>query len=87
MVTFIPPFVSAATAEWGRPLEELMQSTKSTSAMERLQKEYEAAHGPAPKATLAQVADHVEHVARVAGRLAARRSPSTAVIDRLDGRP
>jgi membrane dipeptidase len=29
--------------------------------------DYTKAHGPAPPATLAQVADHVEHVAKVAG--------------------
>jgi membrane dipeptidase len=67
MVTFIPPFVSAATEAYSRPLEAQIQGAKSTGDMDRLMKEYEAAHGPAPKATLAQVADHIEHVARIAG--------------------
>jgi membrane dipeptidase len=67
MVTFIPPFVSPAAREWGRPLERLVQAAKIVEEMNRIQKEYEAAHGEAPRATLAQVADHVEHVARVAG--------------------
>jgi membrane dipeptidase len=68
MVTFIPAFVSAETAAWGKALETSIFSAKTTAEMERLEKEHAAVHGPAPKATLAQVADHVEHVARVAGR-------------------
>ncbi len=68
MVTFIPAFVSAETAAWGKDLETAMVAAKTTAEMERLAEEHAAVHGPAPKATLAQVADHVEHVARVAGR-------------------
>jgi membrane dipeptidase len=68
MVTFIPPFVSAATAAWGKGLEGTIVNAQSSAEMEKMQKDYVAAHGPAPVATLAQVADHIEHVARVAGR-------------------
>lgn len=68
MVTFIPAFVSAETAAWGKGLETSIFNVKSTAEMERLEKEYAAVHGPAPVATLAQVADHIEHIARVAGR-------------------
>jgi membrane dipeptidase len=68
MVTFIPDFVSAETAAWGKALETSIFNAKSGAEMERLEKEYAAVHGPAPVATLAQVADHVEHVARIAGR-------------------
>ena len=67
MVTFIPPFVSAETAAWGKGLESLIFNTKTTAEMEAMEAEYAKAHGPAPHATLAQVADHIEHVARVAG--------------------
>jgi membrane dipeptidase len=67
MVTFIPPFVSAAAREWARPLEIRMKSATSIAEMRRFHEEHEAEHGPAPRATLAQVADHIEHVARVAG--------------------
>jgi membrane dipeptidase len=66
-VTFIPPFVSAATAAWGKGLESSMFNAKTVAEMEKLQKDYAAVHGPAPIATLTQVADHVDHVARVAG--------------------
>ena len=68
MVTFIPSFVSKETAAWGKGLEASIFSAKTTAEMERLEKDYAAVHGPAPVATLAQVADHIEHVARVAGR-------------------
>jgi membrane dipeptidase len=67
MVTFIPMFVSKEAREWGRGLEDATGSTMGTADLARLEAEYEKSHGPAPKATLAQVADHVEHVARVAG--------------------
>ena len=68
MVTFIPAYVSAETAAWGKGLEASIFSAKTTAEMERLEKEHAALHGPAPAATLRQVADHIEHVARVAGR-------------------
>jgi membrane dipeptidase len=68
MVTFIPSFVSKDNAAWGKGLDASIFSAQTTAEMERLAKEYAAVHGPAPVATLAQVADHVEHVARVAGR-------------------
>lgn len=68
MVTFIPAFVSAETAAWGKGLETSIFNAKTSAEMERLEKEHVALHGPAPIATLAQVADHLEHVARVAGR-------------------
>jgi membrane dipeptidase len=68
MVTFIPAFVSAETAAWGKGLETSIFNAKGSAEMERLEKEHVALHGPAPIATLAQVADHIEHVARIAGR-------------------
>jgi membrane dipeptidase len=67
LVTFIPSFVSREAAEWGRPLEHAAQGAATVEEINRLVREHERTHGPAPKATLAQVADHVEHVARVAG--------------------
>jgi membrane dipeptidase len=68
MVTFIPLFVSSETAAWGKALAGAIFSAKTSAEMEKIEKDYAAIHGPAPIATLAQVADHVEHVARVAGR-------------------
>jgi membrane dipeptidase len=66
-VTFLPFFVSAEAAKWGKGLDGAMFSAKTAAEMEKLQKDYAAAHGPPPTATLAQVADHIDHVARVAG--------------------
>jgi membrane dipeptidase len=68
MVTFIPPFVSAATAAWGKGLESRIFNAKTSAEMEQMMRDYAAVHGPAPGATLGQVADHIEHVARIAGR-------------------
>jgi membrane dipeptidase len=67
MVTFVPSFVSRELAEWGRPIQLQMQGATTMEEIRRIEKEHEKVAGPAPKATLAQVADHVEHVARVAG--------------------
>jgi len=67
MVTFIPEFVSAERAAWGKGMERLIQGAKTGDEMARIEADYAKANGPAPPATLAQVADHVDHVARVAG--------------------
>jgi hypothetical protein len=65
--------------------------------MEKMEEDYAAVHGPAPAATLARDGD-LERLAggnllRVFGaaeaaavRLAARRPPSTATIETLDGK-
>ena len=70
MVTFVPAFVSQECADWRQGLvaevgrrgldERNLAETDSIAA------EWEAAH-PRPRATLSQVADHVEHVREVAG--------------------
>ena len=67
MVTFIPAFVSAEAEAWGKGIEHLVQGAKTTEEIARIESEYAKTHGPAPRATLAQVADHVEHVAKLAG--------------------
>ena len=67
MITFIPAFVSTKVMEWEGPLALKLQGATAIADMERLEKEHEAVAGPKPKATLADVADHIEHAARVAG--------------------
>lgn len=70
MVTFVPSFVSEVT----RLAEVVDDSTAAAIRAEvsdtverrRLIREFRAAH-PVPNATLADVADHIEHVRRVAG--------------------
>ena len=71
MVTFLQAFVSEqarqaqapAEAEWKRLSALYPEEPKRVRAEMRA---WQAAH-PAPRATLAQVADHIEHVRRVAG--------------------
>jgi len=67
MVTFVPPFVSQELAEWFRPLEKGMFGALTIEDSHRLEVERAAQVGPPPKATLSQVADHIDHVAKVAG--------------------
>ncbi len=67
MITFIPAFVSTKVMEWEGPLAVQLQGTTTIEDMSRLEKEHEKVAGPKPKATLADVADHIEHAARVAG--------------------
>jgi len=70
MVTFVPWFVSPECARWQDGLlAELTRrglDPRDIAAWETLAPEWEAAHPP-PEATLAQVADHIEHVRAVAG--------------------
>ncbi len=70
MVTFVPSFVSNAVrlaedaADSARAVME--KTVTDTADRGRLWREYTAAH-PMPHATLADVADHIEHVRKVAG--------------------
>jgi membrane dipeptidase len=71
MVTFVPAFVSPEVAAWEAQFREaegdrLKASASDTTEVRRLTREYEAKN-PRPKASLKQVADHIEHVRRVAG--------------------
>ncbi|HEY6948931.1 MAG TPA: dipeptidase [Gemmatimonadales bacterium] len=70
MVTFVPPFVSteAAGFEQRREVEEERLSASVADAAERGRAlEAWEADNPRPRATLAQVADHIQHVRDVAG--------------------
>jgi membrane dipeptidase len=73
MVTFVPSFVSQAHRDWEREFAEEMKrrgvDAAHVGARGHLRAEREqwmAAH-PRPAVTLAEVADHVEHVRAVAG--------------------
>jgi membrane dipeptidase len=70
MVTFVPAFVNADVARaWGerqKLIAERTQGVTDAAEKERIEKEVRAAVAM-PVATLAQVADHVEHVRKVAG--------------------
>jgi membrane dipeptidase len=69
MVTFVPQFVSAACREWDLAAEQEAARRgidyRDIASREQLD-DWLAAH-PVPVATVAEVADHVEHVRTVAG--------------------
>src|SRR3984893_13772529 len=70
MVTFVPAFVSQPCADWvaGLKAEAARRGLdpRDFGQLFSLKPEWERAH-PRPRATLAEVADHVEHVREVAG--------------------
>ena len=70
MVTFVPPFVSAEAAVWDAARRErereLADAVSDPAERSSRLAEWER-ENPPPSATLAQVADHIEHVRRVAG--------------------
>jgi membrane dipeptidase len=71
MVTFVPAFVSADVAAWEAQAAEqtkgIKEAVSDTVEQRRRFEEWKATH-PRPNATLKQVADHIEHVRKVAGR-------------------
>ena len=71
MITFVPGFISQSVADHGTKLAEAQQTFRHqfpnndaylAAAMERWR-----AANPEPRATLSQVADHIDHVRKVAG--------------------
>jgi membrane dipeptidase len=71
MVNFVPDFISDAVWQWSaeKNAEEARLKVfhrDSTAQVEAGLKAWEAAH-PRPATTVATVADHIEHVAKVAG--------------------
>ncbi len=70
MVTFVPGFVSQECADWlaGLKAEAARRGLdpRDLGQLFSIKPEWERAH-PLPQATLTQVADHVEHVRKVAG--------------------
>ena len=71
MVTFVPAFVSEECRRWDLAVSAEMRERgldpRDYSERMRVSAEHAASH-PRPDATVAQVADHVEHVRAVAGR-------------------
>ena len=67
MVTFVPGFSSQVVADWSAALERARAAAGSdTDAQFAAVAAFRAAN-PLPRATLADVADHIEHIRRVAG--------------------
>jgi membrane dipeptidase len=70
MVTFVPAFVSPEVAAWEAQAKEqgnaIREAVSDTVEQKRRVEEWESMH-PRPRASLKQVADHIEHVRNVAG--------------------
>jgi membrane dipeptidase len=70
LVTFVPAFVSQECREWHNGVQEEMErrgmDREDYPGYKAVRDELAAA-SPPPRATLAQVADHIEHVRDVAG--------------------
>ncbi|MEU5546408.1 dipeptidase [Streptomyces sioyaensis] len=71
MATFVPKFVLPAAVEWTQRADENMRAhglhhLDTTEEGMRVHRAFEAAH-PRPKATVATVADHLDHMREVAG--------------------
>jgi membrane dipeptidase len=70
MVTFVPSFVSNEFKDWEAAADStrraLRASLPDTADARRRWEAWQGAHPP-PAATLAQVADHIDHVRQVAG--------------------
>ena len=70
MVTFVPDFVSSEVAAWAETAQQesarIKAEVSDTAEVRRREEAWTAAH-PRPRATLAQVADHIDHVRKVAG--------------------
>lgn len=71
MATFVPKFVLPAAVAWTRAADENMQAhglhhLDTTPTAMKIHQEFEAAN-PRPVATVATVADHLDHMREVAG--------------------
>jgi membrane dipeptidase len=71
MVTFVPGFVSPEVAAWSKlqtaEEERLTQRLPGDAAAVKSGVARWTAANPAPRATLAQAADHIDHIRKVAG--------------------
>jgi membrane dipeptidase len=70
MITFVGGFLSTEASDsmnvWRSQLRPLMEAAADDSARARIRRDFLAAH-PLPRVTIAQLANHIEHVKRVAG--------------------
>lgn len=71
MITFVPPFVSRAVADWDAAYlgekARLEALNLGNPAAAKAKLDAWATANPRPQATVAQVADHMDHVRKVAG--------------------
>lgn len=67
MVAFIPSFVSEENRIWASGVFEKLAEIETDVEWKAVMDAWVEEHGPAPLATLTDVADHIDHIAKVAG--------------------
>jgi len=67
MVTFIPEFVNQARRIYADGMIPLLKDASTEVEWKEISRRYREEHGEPPAATLSDVADHIDYVARVAG--------------------
>lgn len=67
MVTFIPAYVNEARREWEDGMIPLLKNATTDAEWDAIGAQYREEHGAPPLATIDDVADHIEHVVKVAG--------------------
>ena len=71
MVTFVPGFLSSKVATWTRAQEaeqnRLKQQFANDAAAQKTGLDTWVKANPAPRATIADAADHIDHIRKVAG--------------------
>jgi membrane dipeptidase len=67
LVTFVPSFANAKVAAWELPLFTEKRAAKSDAERTALEARYLAAHGARPRASLRDVADHIDYIRQRAG--------------------
>lgn len=67
MATFVPDFINQASLDWMRPLKDEFGKTRHDINFQTAIPSQIEARGPKPKATLAQLADHIEYLVRFVG--------------------
>lgn len=67
MVTFIPAYVLEERRVWEDGMIPLLKDTTTDAEWEQVGQEYREVNGAPPLATLTDVVDHIEHVAKIAG--------------------
>jgi membrane dipeptidase len=66
MATFVPNFISDEARRWMLPLNKILGDDFTATREEKIAA-YEAEHGKRPRATLSQLADHIDYFAAKVG--------------------
>lgn len=67
MATFVPDFISQASRDWHKPAKDAYGKTPDGLDYEKAEAEIERKVGPRPKATIPELCDHVDYLARRVG--------------------